>query len=226
MPEPPVPALSDPYVSEAEYIARSTGGQALRDDDPIADDLQAASRLFDLEMGIHPGALHPHEATYVFDGHGGTLLDLRDGRGLGYFLRGVAEGGIGVDSGSDGSFAGLAFDLDVPWLRGVPENAAAFDRPFTGLELLPHIRGGLLREWRRQPALVAVAGDWGFEEVPEIAKAVVTSMTRELRDHFGAGAVGRYQQYDADMPLSDQTWRLIASAKRQREINRRLPAFA
>lgn len=216
-------ARADAYADVAYFQARNTGGTAVSNATALGEDLIAGSRLFDRQVGVHDGAFNSHTATYTFDSIGGLVLWLRDRSGGAYFLQSVADAGIGIDTELDGTFDGYAWDLDDAWLRGLPDNAAAFGVPFNALEILPHITTAPLTRWPDGRARVRIEGTWGWATVPDMVKQTVVSMTRELRDHFGAGAFGAQERYGDELPLSNQTWRLIASAKA--EYGRRIPAF-
>jgi len=210
-------ALLDAYATVADYQARNSGGVAVSNPSLLGEYLVASSRLLDRELGLHDGAFNSHVATYTFDAHGGSVLYLRDRASGGYFLQSIPSGGIGIDTEVDGTYDGEALSLGGA-VRGLPENAA----PSTALELLPF---GSRTSWPDRVASVRIAGaTWGWAAVPEMVREIVVSMVRDLSDHHGGGAAAQYQRMDDLMPLSDQTWRLIRSAKQR--YSRRLPVVA
>lgn len=204
-------SLLDAYVTVEEYEARATGGR-VTDDTALPEELAAASRLFDHEMGLAPGALNDVAATRVFSGQGRSVLSLVDGEGQ-YLLRTVSADGIAVDTDGDGT-ADVTFDLSDTWCAGLPRNAAAAGKPYDALELLPHA-AALVAVWPAGRWNVSVTGAWGYAAVPQGVKETVVSMTRDLRDHHAAGSGNAPQAADASWPLSQQTWRLIRSLKQQ-----------
>lgn len=214
-------ALSDAYVTPEYFQARSSSGVESRNGGRLLEDLLAASRLFDRQVGVHDGGFNSHTATYTFDGIGGATLWLRGLDGRAFFLQSVEAAGIGVDTERDGTFDGYTWDLSDGWLRGLPENASALSVPMTAVELMAG-SSSPIRCWP-DGVRVSIEGTWGWPAVPDMVKQVVVSMTRELRDHLGAGAFGGQERFGEEMPLSSQTWRLIASAKA--EYGRRIPVF-
>lgn len=211
----------DAYATGEDYEARATDGVGVSDSDELAEDLEAASRLLDAELGVHDGAFNSHTATYTFDAVGGEVLWLRDRSDRAYFLQAVQADGIGIDVERDGTFDYYTLDLNDAWVRGLPENASALSRPYTSLEILGSIVGAEPTCWPDQRAAVRINGTWGWSSVPEAIKALTITMTRELRDLYGAGSVGETQQLDEAVPLARDTRRLIGSMKRR--YSRRLP---
>lgn len=186
----------DAYVTPAEYDGRSKRSSA-SDEWVLLEELMAASELIDHDLGLTRGAFNAWDGSLVFAGNGRSTLRLEDGSGQ-YFLRAPATVEIG----------GVTLTLNDPdGPQGLPRNAPSRGRPYDRLEL----PGGA---W---PAgLVTVTGAWGWAEVPPGVKDLVTSLTRDLRDHHAAGGSGRLQSLDGgDIPLADQTWRQIRALKRQ-----------
>jgi len=205
-------ALLDAYVSKDEYNARANR-TATADDATLTEELVAASRLFDHLMGLAPGAINAvASATLVFSGRGRARLRLDDTEGQ-HLIRTVGTDGIAVDTDGDG-VADESFDLGDTWCVGLPRNAAAASQPYDSFELLPY-SAAVLTEWPEGRWNVSITGAWGYAEVPEGVKDAVVSMTRDLRDHHAGGGAGAYQQVDAALPLSDQTWRIIRAIKSQ-----------
>jgi hypothetical protein len=205
-------AVTDAYVTKAEYNARANR-TATADDATLTEELVAASRLFDHLMGLAPGALNAvTSATRVFSGRGRTRLRLEDGEGQ-HLLRTVGTDGIAVDTDGDGD-ADESFDLGDTWCVGLPRNAAGASQPYDSFELLPY-SAALLTEWPVGRWNVSVTGAWGFAAIPEGVKDAVCSVVRDLREVHATGGAGNYQQVDATLQLTDQTWRVIRALKSQ-----------
>ncbi|MFA5517227.1 MAG: hypothetical protein WDA20_13155 [Desulfuromonadales bacterium] len=212
------------YADATYYQARSSGGTAVRDDAALTEDLTSASRLLERQLQVAPGAFNSAAGTRIFNGTGRSILRLRDSAGRQEFLQAVTADKIEIDSNNDGSYDGYALDLADAWVRGLPENASAHSEPYRALELLGFLSTADPKVWPDRAAVVRITGTWGWAAVPETIRAITVSMTRELRDHFGAGGFGAQERYDEALPLSTQTWRLIASAKKHYGV--RIPAVA
>lgn len=217
-------ALLDAYADAAYYEARNTGGAAVSGSASLDEDLEAASRLLDAELGVQDGAFNNHTATYTFDATGGAILRLRDEAGRQFFLQSVQNDGIGIDLDLDGAYDRYQLDLSDAWVRGLPGNAAALSRPFTALEILGHLSTAAPSHWPNQRAAVRINGTWGWASVPEVIRALTVTVARELRDLYGAGSLGQYERLDESIPLARDTRRLIGSMKRR--YGRRIPAVA
>lgn len=217
-------ALADAYASLEEYRVRAKFSATGADEIAAAEeDLAACSRLLEHELGVALGALHESTGTRIFDGSGTHVLYLRDRAGRAYYLQAIDANSLKIDSDLDGSYDDYLLDLDDAWVRGLPENAVANGEPFTSIELRS-LATATLTVFPRLPGCVQITGTWGLPAaLLQLAKAIVISMTRDLRDHFAAGAANQYQAIDASMPLSDQTWRLISSMKQA--LSRRVPTI-
>jgi len=199
-------ALLDAYVSKAEYSARNNRTSAA-DDATLDQQLLAMTRLFEREAGLPAGAFNSHTATLTFPARGGKILRLRDSAEVQHFLRSVPSGGIGVDTEQDGTFDGVLLSL-ASGVRGLPENAAALSEPYTAIELLPYAE---ITAWPKQTAAVRIStGAFGWAAVPAAVKEAVISMVRDLREHHVT-----QRDEDGVPAFSDQTWRIIRSAKAQ-----------
>lgn len=205
-------ARFDPYIDAEYYQARSTKGREL--DESLTHDIASAQALLDRELGVVDGAFNEYDsASVTLDSFGGDMLWLRESSGRAFFLRAVAEDGIGIDTERDGTFDGVTMDLGVPAVDGINYVENSDGIAYIALRLLP---GGGLRQWPKGPSSVRITGDFGFPGgPPDAIKAVLYSITRELRDHFSAGSANRQQWAGDEAPLSDQTWRQIGRIKTQ-----------
>ena len=208
-----------------EYRVRAKFTSTNADEVTAAEeDLAACTRLLEHELGVAQGQLTFSTGTRVFDGSGHSVLYLRDRAGRAYFLQSIDADSLKIDDDLDGSFDDYTLDTDDNWVRGLPENAVADGAPFTAVELRP-TTAATITAFPALPGCVEITGTWGLTStLQQVAKAIVISMTRDLRDHFAAGSANQYQAIDETMPLTDQTWRLIRSMKQS--ISRKIPGIA
>lgn len=217
--------MPDAIVSLDEYRVRAKFTSTDADEVTAAEeDLAACTRLLEYEIGVAHGMLTSSTGTRIFDGSGQNVLYLRDRAGRTYFLQSIDADSLKIDSDLDGSYDDFTLDTADNWVRGLPENAVADGSPFTAIELRP-TTSATITIFPALPGCVEITGTWGLTAtLQQVAKAVVISMTRDLRDHFAAGSANQFQQVDEQMPLSDQTWRLIRSMKQS--LNRKIPGVA
>lgn len=215
--------LLDAYATAEEYKAAVNSTESSSVIDAI---LRGTSRLLDRELSVVPGAFNIDgsantPAVRVFDALDDSVLYLRNRDGLASFLISVADDGIGVDSQRDGTFDGYTFDLDDSWVRGLGETYAAGE-PFSRIELLP-LSGASLTAWPVGPAMVQVAGIFGWQQVPDIIKRLTIRLTHELRLSQAAGRGGQAQYIDDNHALSNETYWLWREAKDL--YTRKVPSF-
>jgi hypothetical protein len=180
------------------------------DDSVLTSQLTLATRLTERSLRVMPGAFLPQSAeTFTFDAIGGTRLYLRDNSGVQYFLRTVTADGIGVDLDRDGTYDYYALDFADAWVRGIPESALAFNRPFTAIDLLPGISGAAPLVWPDQAASIRIAGAWGWAVTPEAIVDFVVHITHDLRSAHQAGATFEIPAIDGTISLRDQTGRWL-----------------
>lgn len=212
--------MADAYV-DADGYRRRTGNQATGTDSMLNEVLLTACRLLDRELGYAPGHLGPvTSTTYRFDGHGGTLLRLRDNVGRQYLLRSITADSLALDTDADGSFDDYLWDLADAWVRGVPENALTFDEAYTGLELMAHLSTAPLSEWPNQRDSIRITGTWGMPIVPGAIQELVVDIARNLRQRQLAGGIS-LPGPDEALPLSASMWPVLRRARD--EYSRRIP---
>lgn len=224
-------ALLDAYATRAEYRARTGSKAAAGADTTLDEQLLAASRLIELEMGLAPGGFNASAANAqrFFDGNGGDLLRLRDRQGLMNPITTIDSGGIGVDTTGDGTLD-TTFDLSDAWVAGDPYNAAELVVPFTGLLLLPiggatASVGQILQLWPTGLAHnIGITGTWGYTAVPNIVIDLVSNLVHDMRQSGLAGMLREMPAIDESLPLTDQTWRIWLSAKQR--FGHRIPGIA
>lgn len=240
-------SLLDSYATVDDYRAR-IGAAGSGADAVNTAQLLSTSRLLERELGLSPGAFNSVTGvTCHFDGSGQPELTLSDRAGLCYFLQSIDAAGLGIDMDGDG-VADYTFDLTNPWLRGLPENAAAGSEPYTSLELIPYPtnpirtfgygynngygngygygygdRNGVAR---LLVAAVTVKGTWGWASVPEMVTELVVHLTHDLRIGQFAGPSGGLQATFGGTAhaLSPNTYWLWREA--QRLYSSRIPAVA
>ena len=216
-------ALLDAYATDTQYRAR-TGDKGTGTDTTLNAQLLLASRLLERSLRVMPGAFNTHTGTYIFDALGGTVLRLRDRAGLGYFLQTITANSLGIDLDLDKTYDYYTLDLADAWVRGLPENAAAFSEPFTAIELLSHISTADPTRWPELVAGVRIVGTWGWAAVPNAVIDLTVHLVHDLRNAHQAGATLEVPTIDGSMPLSNQTWRLWNEMKAR--YGRRIPAVA
>lgn len=174
-------------ATAAEYRERN-GRVSTSLDTLLGTLLTTVTRVVEKRIGLAPGMLVAQASeTFVFDAIGGTTLYLRDRAGMQYLLRTVTADGIGVDGEQDGTYDYYELDFADAWVRGLPENAAAFSEPFTAVELLSHMSDADPVKWPDQRASIQIAGAWGWATTPGGVKERVIGIVRELVDTHGAG---------------------------------------
>lgn len=177
-------ALLDPYATFAQYKDRfnlSSDTRKLEIEELLID----ASRRLEQHLQVAPGYFNTHAATYVFSGHGGKVLRLRDARGLGYCLTAITADSCKIDDDLDGTYE-YTLDLSDNWLNGIPENAAQQGEPFTALELTP-TTSATITLWPNLPRSIAITGTWGWAQVPRAITELCLFMTREMVDLESGG---------------------------------------
>lgn len=177
-------------ATAAEYRA-AVGRVSTAEDATILALLTTVTRVVERRARVAPGMFGPQtdSLTFTFDAPGGQVLYLRDDSGLQYFLRSVADDGIGIDSELDGTFDGYEVDLDDAWVSGKPANALQFSEPYTAIEILPHVSGAAPLCWPARNRSVRITSTaWGWAAVPGAIKQRVIGITRELIDTQHAGA--------------------------------------
>lgn len=201
--------------ADADDFTQRMGEQHLPDDDTALDEqLEAASRLIEKEMGLAPRYFEAHNATYFFEAHGQETLFLR-ASGLAYCLRSVADDGIRPDYAWSGDYdTPDKWDLDDAWVWPRPRNYSEISEPITSLELrnigsAPRVR------WPYPPGSVRIEGAWGWASTPEAVVDLVCKVVRDMRDTEAAGASGRFELFDATVMVRSDTWRLWNSIRQQ-----------
>lgn len=198
-------ALLDAYATLAEYKAEYNLTASTWDTE-ITAALLGRSRVAEKLLGVAAGYFNTHSATYVFDGHGESVLWLRDRSGVGYCLTAITADNCSIDTNLDGT-ADYTLDLADAWLRGLPENAAGLSEPFTALELLPHTTATITK-WPDLPASISITGTWGWAAVPHQINQFTLKLVRDLRDMQTGGATQQVRDIDGvPIPLSDDTFR-------------------
>lgn len=200
--------MPDAYIDGDAY-RRHTGSQAAGD--PWLDQLLVdASRALDRRLWVAPGMFAPTAATttFRFDGDGTDRLELRDSRGLQYFLRAVDADGIALDTDADGVFDDYAWDLSDGWVRGLPENAVTFGDAFTSLELLGHLTTAPLKAWPDARDSVRITGSWGFAAVPGAVQVLVADIAHNARQSGLTGGIS-VPAADDSLPLSSAMWPVL-----------------
>lgn len=210
-------ALTDAYATIAQYTAR-TGDSTAGADSTLTAQLLAVQREMERAIGVPLGAFNSHTATYTFPAIprvnislDGTILRLRDSAGLGYFLQSVTADKIEIDSDADGTYGGYALDLADAWVKGVPENAAAFSEPYTALQLLS-IDAADPTCWPVGPSMVRITGTWGWAAVPGIIVDLLCHRTHELVTALkdgGTGEIPGFVNGVAMRPTTSWLWREI-----------------
>ena len=197
------------YATAEQYRARSAASSTVNDD-LLEAQLEAASRIVDIELRVTEGHFAPTTATHIFSSSGGRTLYLRDDDGLGYGLRSVVAGGIRPDYALTGRFDQEAWDLDDPWIWPVPRNNS--ERPIQAIELR-RVGSSPISIWPWQDGAVQIEGEWGWAATPEPITELTVHIARDLRDSLRGGAAARVEQLDVDIPYQSDTWRLWATVK-------------
>lgn len=178
------------YVSRDEF-RRRTGSQGTGTDAVLDAQLETACRSLDRELGVAPGMFAPLASTaFKFTPTGGTTLWLRDTAGYQYFLRTITSNSLAIDYDQDGAYDDYAWDLADAWVRGIPENAASFDEPFTAIELDPYATSAPLSAWPTYKNSVQITGTWGFETTPGAVSELVVDIVKNLRMGALSGGAG------------------------------------
>jgi hypothetical protein len=207
-------ALLSAYATDTEYRAR-TGDATTSTNATLNEHLLSVSRMFELSIRVMPGAFNTHTGTYTFDATGGTVLNLRDRAGRQYFLASITADSLGIDTELDATYDGYELDLSDAWVRGLPENAAAFSEPFRRLELLTSMSGANPGVWPIQKAAVQITGTWGWAAVPEMVVDAVCHRTQELREALKEGGTGSLPAFAAgDVQMRPTTAWLWKEAER------------
>ena len=203
-------ALTDAYVTVADFRAR-IGEKSDGADSVLTAQLLNTQRELERALGLHLGAFNSHTGTYIFPAHGGTVLRLRDSAGRGYFLQSITADKIEIDSDADGTYGGYALDLADGWVRGIPENAAAFSEPYTALELLP-LSDADPTCWPDASGAVRITGTWGWAAVPGIIVDLICHRTNEMRTAFKEGGLGTVPAFGTEGTMRPSTawlWREV-----------------
>lgn len=216
-------ALLDTYASVEEYRAwnkRASGA----DDAELSEALLLNTRRLEKMLHLAAGYFNTHSGTYIFDAHGGTVLDLRDRAGMAYCLTAITADSLGIDLERDATYDYYSWDLADNWVRGLPENAASFSEPFTSLEIVP-TTSAPITTWPSGAALIQIAGTFGWAAVPDAVRATVMALTRDLIDTHLAGATAELQGPDGEtFIVTTETFnRFMALAG---HYGRKLPVFA
>jgi len=200
------------YATVAEFRARTDAGESI-DDTLLEEELTAAARVIDRELGVVPGHFAPTAAaTYVFPCHGGSVLMLRDEDGLAYGLRSVTAGGIRPDYDVTGRYDQQSWDLDDAWIWPRARNAVELGRPYHALELR-RTRDAPLTIWPWTEGSVQITGAWGWETTPTPIRELTVKLARDMRDTLRAGASGRLELIDDAAAMRPDTWRLWSEIK-------------
>jgi len=208
------------YASVEQYRSRTGVGRTINSD-LLNEELDAASRLIDQELGVVPGYFAPiAQATYIFPCDGGQVLFLRDEDGLAYGLRSVTAGGIRPDYDLTGAYDQYSWDLDDDFIWPRARNAIQLGRPYHALELR-RIQRAPLTIWPWQDGSVQIEGAWGWESTPSPIRELTVKVARDQRDTLRGGAAGRAETIDDVSIIRPDTWRLWAEVKTR--YSRRLP---
>jgi hypothetical protein len=189
-------AVTDPYVTAAEYKARvsKTGAD---DDIEITAQLLTVSRFLDLRLGrffTQDAAV----VTRIYDGNGETCLWLPDDIATSTGLV------VKVDLDGDYSFADeTALTLDTDFWLG-PPNADKGPEPFPWEILQVNPNSGQLSEWPDQARAIQVTAKFGFPTVPGAIKEATISITRQLRDAHLGGAAMAVQDIEMAVSFNQQ----------------------
>jgi len=195
-------ALLDSYADFTQY---KDANKLLSDTDEISitDLLLLNSRRLEKLLRVAPGYFNTHTATYTFDGHGGSVLYLRDRAGLAYCLTAITADSLLIDDDADGTFDDYTLDLADAWVRGLPENAASQSEPFRRLELLP-LSTATITAWPKAAASVQITGTWGWAAVPSAVRESVIALTRDARETLAAGATQQLPEFPFE--VRPDTW--------------------
>ena len=182
----------------------------------LDDQLEAASRIIELEMRLAPDYFSPHDATYYFQTRGRSTLYLRDEEGLAYCLRSVVADGIRPDYERSGDYDGSAYqwDLSAVWIWPTPRNHAETGRPIRSLELR-RVGAAPFTWWPTSDGSVRIEGAWGWGETPKAIVELTIDVVRDMRDSEAAGLSGRVHLLDSGISISDNTWRMWQSIREQ-----------
>lgn len=199
------------YIDAKIYRAK-TGDLAAATDSQLDADLITAEEMIERELRVARGHFGPiGSTTYTFPATGGAVLHLRDSDGFQYFLRTVTADSCKIDDDADGSFDDYTLDLSDAWLKGLPENAAAFDEPYTRLELL-NISSATITQWPVARYSVRITGTWGWEVTPGIIVDLICDVAHNMRQSAIAGGLA-IPSSDGELPLSPGMWPVLRRAK-------------
>lgn len=202
------------YATVDEFRNR-TNLLSAAENDEIAEQLEAVSRLVDQELRLMPGAFAPHEATYHFQTDGGSTLYLRDDSGFAYPLRSVVADGIRPDFDRERTYTEYLWDFDDAWLWPIPNNGPQIGIPYESIEIR---RGRYGYEtpytyWPIQHGSVQIEGAWGWAAIPGAIRELVCHITRDMRDSLLGGSAQRMEVVDDTTVFRPDTWRLWAQVK-------------
>lgn len=209
------PAL---YLDTATY--RIFAGESAGETDDRLDAICAmASRLYDKIHGIAPGMLAPlaGSTTFRFPAIGGSVLYLRDSRGLQYFLRSVTADKVEIDTNYDGTYE-YTFDFNDSWVRGLPENAVTFGEAFTSIELTNRTTATLTTWPSVRDGVQITSTGWGYPAVPPAVQLRVFDIAHAMSQRGYTGSM-----HDAELTSGAEVWvmHMIDQA-----YDFRIPAFA
>lgn len=201
------------YATTDQYRERQTSDAV---ESLLEDQILAASRAVDAMLWVAPGHFAPIDnATYIFDAGGGETLPLRDGEGLGYWLRTVVGDGIRPDYERRGTYDTLfKWDLDDVFIWPVPRNAAALGRPYRDIELR-RVGDVPLSIWPYADGSVQIEGAWGWESIPPPIRELTIATTRVLRDAEAAGATAEVTALDTGLSVRTQESKLWLRVERR-----------
>ena len=155
--------MPETYATVEQFRARTGARDITEVTEGLTAQLEAASRIIELEMRVAPDYFHPHDATYFFQTRGGARLYLRDEEGLAYALRSVVDGGIRPDYERSGEYAASAYqwDLGDVWIWPTPRNHEVTGRPIIELELR-RVGAAPFTWWPTSDGSVRIEGAWGW----------------------------------------------------------------
>lgn len=180
--------------------------------------------MIERSLGLCPGAFNTvASSARTFDAYGGRELWLRDRERMAHPFTAIAADGIGIDTDVDATYDGKVIDLTDAWVRGLPDSADVFSRPYYGLELLP-ISSADPSTWPMRPASVRITATWGWAAVPGEVLELTVHLARDLIEGHLGGAVVELPTLEGagGLPLTQQTWRIWRELRQS--MSRKLPA--
>ncbi len=210
-------ALLDPYLSADEFRQRVDSTDTRTDHAALLGEVLASvSRHVEHRLGVAVGYFNSDAGTRTFDGSGSARLWLRDDAGRAYCLTALTT--VEVDHDGDG-----AHELALPTaaLRRLPQNAAAEERPWTSLELLP---AAPLSVWPPHPGAVRITGTWGWASIPGQVKTLVAMIANQVLKLQQAGPLSTLANLDEVVQLTPGVPHLLREL--EADVGRRIAVLA